>query len=47
MRAHVALMPLLVLIELFLRLGYIVPDDEPDYVEIQSRLHGRFRYELW
>ncbi|KAH8829229.1 nudix hydrolase 20 [Flagelloscypha sp. PMI_526] len=37
----------LVLIDLFMRLGYITPDNEPDYMEISTRLHGRFGYDAW
>ncbi|THV02176.1 nudix hydrolase 20 [Dendrothele bispora CBS 962.96] len=37
----------LVLIDLFVRLGYISPENEPDYMKIVTRLHGRFDYDLW
>ncbi|KAJ3874201.1 NUDIX hydrolase domain-like protein [Lentinula edodes] len=37
----------LVLIDLFIRLGYITPDNEPEYMKIITRLHGRFEYEKW
>jgi len=36
-----------VLIDLFIRLGHLTPDNEPDYVEIVTRLHGRFDFERW
>ncbi|KAJ4490296.1 nudix hydrolase 20 [Lentinula aciculospora] len=37
----------LVIIDLFIRLGYITPDNEPEYMKIITRLHGRFEYERW
>ena len=37
----------LVLIDFFIRHGYITPDTEPNYVEIITRLHGRFDHERW
>ncbi|KAF9467223.1 nudix hydrolase 20 [Collybia nuda] len=37
----------LVLIDLFIRLGYITPENEPDFMKIVTRLHGRFDYERW
>jgi len=37
----------LVLIDFFIRHGYIAPDKEPDFVNIITRLHGRFDYEKW
>ncbi|KAF9467226.1 nudix hydrolase 20 [Collybia nuda] len=37
----------LVLIDLFIRLGYITPENEPDYMKIVTRLHGQFDYERW
>ncbi|KAG2159308.1 NUDIX hydrolase domain-like protein [Suillus bovinus] len=36
-----------VLIDFFVRHGHLTPDDEPDYMEIITRLHGRFEYERW
>ncbi|KAJ7141559.1 nudix hydrolase 20 [Mycena filopes] len=36
-----------VLIDLFLRLGYITPDIEPDFLKIVTSLHTRFDYEQW
>ena len=29
------------------RKGIVTPDNEPDYQEIVTRLHGRFDYEKW
>jgi len=37
----------LVIIDLLLRLGYITPDDEPDFMKIVTRLHGSFDYDRW
>ncbi|KAG6885217.1 hypothetical protein C0993_004777 [Termitomyces sp. T159_Od127] len=37
----------LVLIDLFIRLGYITPENEPDYIKIITRLHGTFDLERW
>ncbi|TFK31260.1 nudix hydrolase 20 [Crucibulum laeve] len=37
----------LVLIDLFIRLGYVTPDNEPEFMKIVTRLHGRFNYERW
>ena len=36
-----------VLIDFFMRHGYITPDNEPDYAEIITRLHGRFGHDKW
>lgn len=36
-----------VLIDFLVRHGHLTPDDEPDYMEIVTRLHGRFEYERW
>jgi len=36
-----------VLIDFFIRHGYIIPDTEPNYMEIITRLHGRFNHEKW
>ncbi|KAJ6545425.1 NUDIX hydrolase domain-like protein [Mycena capillaripes] len=36
-----------VLIDLFLRLGYITPDNEPDYLKIMTELHTGFDFERW
>ncbi|TFK75586.1 nudix hydrolase 20 [Pluteus cervinus] len=37
----------IVLIDLFIRRGIITPENEPDYMEIITRLHGRFNYASW
>ncbi|KIY49834.1 nudix hydrolase 20 [Fistulina hepatica ATCC 64428] len=37
----------LVLIDLFMRLGHITPENEPDYLRIQTRLHGDLCYHSW
>ncbi|RDB17096.1 hypothetical protein Hypma_001735 [Hypsizygus marmoreus] len=37
----------LVLIDLFIRLGYVTPENEPDYLKILTRLHGTFDLERW
>jgi len=37
----------LVLIDLLIRLGHITPDNEPQYMDILTRLHTRFDYERW
>ncbi|KAJ7054781.1 nudix hydrolase 20 [Mycena amicta] len=36
-----------VLIDLFIRLGYITPDNEPEYMKIVTGLHTQFDYERW
>ncbi|KAJ7235151.1 NUDIX hydrolase domain-like protein [Mycena haematopus] len=36
-----------VLIDLFIRLGYITPDNEPDFLKIVTALHTQFDYERW
>ncbi|KAI0672346.1 NUDIX hydrolase domain-like protein [Trametes maxima] len=36
-----------VLIDLMVRKGILTPDNEPDYHEIVTRLHGRFEYDRW
>ncbi|KAF7313031.1 Thiamine pyrophosphokinase [Mycena kentingensis (nom. inval.)] len=36
-----------VLIDLFIRLGYITPDNEPEYMKIMTGLHTQFDYERW
>ncbi|KAF7305599.1 Thiamine pyrophosphokinase [Mycena chlorophos] len=36
-----------VLIDLFLRLGYITPDNEPDFLRIVTGLHTQFDYDRW
>ncbi len=30
-----------------IRHGYVTPDNEADFQEIVTRLHGRFDYERW
>lgn len=35
------------LIDFMIGHGYMTPDNEPDFVEIITRLHGRFDYERW
>ncbi|KAF9497500.1 nudix hydrolase 20 [Pleurotus eryngii] len=35
------------IIDLLIRLGYVTPDNETDFMKIQTRLHGRFDYERW
>ncbi|KAJ7604496.1 nudix hydrolase 20 [Mycena polygramma] len=37
----------LVLIDLFIRLGYITPDNEPNFLKIVTGLHTQFDYERW
>ncbi|KAG5643527.1 hypothetical protein DXG03_000719 [Asterophora parasitica] len=37
----------LVIVDLFIRLGYITPENEPDYMRIVTRLHGTFDLERW
>ncbi|KAI0752680.1 NUDIX hydrolase domain-like protein [Daedaleopsis nitida] len=36
-----------VIIDFMIRKGFITPDNEPDYQEIVTRLHGRFDYDKW
>jgi hypothetical protein len=36
-----------VLIDLFIRLGYVTPENEADYLEIVTRLHGNFDWSRW
>ena len=40
-------MKVTVLIDLFLRLGYITPENEPDFLQVVTRLHGRFDMQKW
>ncbi|KAJ7054784.1 hypothetical protein C8F01DRAFT_1259210 [Mycena amicta] len=35
------------LTDLFIRLGYITPDNEPEYMKIVTGLHTQFDYERW
>ncbi|KIJ63574.1 hypothetical protein HYDPIDRAFT_92194 [Hydnomerulius pinastri MD-312] len=37
----------MVLIDFLIRRGYLTPDNDPDFMEIVTRLHGRFGYEKW
>lgn len=37
----------IVLIDFFIRHGIITPDNEPDYIEICSRIHRRFEFPTW
>lgn len=37
----------LVILDFMIRHGYLTPEDEPDYQEMMTRLHGRFEYEQW
>jgi len=37
----------LVLLDFFIRHGYITPESEPNYMEIITRLHGRFDHDKW
>ena len=36
-----------VLIDFLVRHGYLTPENEPRYVEINQRLHGQFDLERW
>jgi hypothetical protein len=38
---------MLVLIDLFIRLGYITPDNEPNFLKIVTALLTQFDYERW
>ena len=35
------------IIDFLIRHGYINPDDEPNFQDIITRLHGRFDYDKW
>ncbi|KAJ3507374.1 hypothetical protein NLJ89_g6341 [Agrocybe chaxingu] len=37
----------LVILDLFIRLGYITPDNEPNLLKVVKRLHGSADYEKW
>ncbi|EJD01888.1 uncharacterized protein FOMMEDRAFT_108903 [Fomitiporia mediterranea MF3/22] len=37
----------LVLVDFMIRHGYITPETEPNYLEIVTRLHGRYDYSFW
>lgn len=36
-----------VILDLFIRRGYITPDNEPEFMKIINRLHGTFDYNIW
>ncbi|KAJ7495346.1 nudix hydrolase 20 [Mycena latifolia] len=36
-----------VVVDLFIRLGYITPDNEPDFLKIATALHIQFDYKRW
>ncbi|KZT26170.1 hypothetical protein NEOLEDRAFT_274168 [Neolentinus lepideus HHB14362 ss-1] len=36
-----------VIIDFLIRKGFITPDNEPNYMEILTRMHSRFEYEKW
>lgn len=36
-----------VLLEFLVRHGYLTPENEPRYLEINQRLHGQFDIERW
>ncbi|KAH8102205.1 NUDIX hydrolase domain-like protein [Cristinia sonorae] len=37
----------MVILDFMIRLGFLLPEDEPNYLEIVTRLHGRFDYDKW
>ncbi|KDQ56717.1 hypothetical protein JAAARDRAFT_194689 [Jaapia argillacea MUCL 33604] len=37
----------IVIIDFMIRHGHVTPDNEPDYMSILTRLHGRFEYDRW
>ncbi|KIO11294.1 hypothetical protein M404DRAFT_994966 [Pisolithus tinctorius Marx 270] len=37
----------LVLIDFLIRHGYLTPENDPNFMEIVTRLHGRFHYDRW
>ena len=37
----------LVLVDFLVRHGYLTPDNDPNYMEIMTRLHGRFYHDKW
>ncbi|CAA7266244.1 unnamed protein product [Cyclocybe aegerita] len=37
----------LVILDLFIRLGYVTPDNEPNLLKVMNRLHGSADYEKW
>ncbi len=44
---HRAYKMLKVLIDFLVRHGYLTPENEPRYLEINQRLHGKFEIERW
>ncbi|KAF5325389.1 hypothetical protein D9619_009882 [Psilocybe cf. subviscida] len=36
-----------VIVDLFIRLGYIMPESEPNFMKIMTRLHSSFQYDMW
>jgi hypothetical protein len=38
---------LLVIVDFLVRHGYVSPENEPHYVDIVTRLHGRFDFTSW
>lgn len=38
---------ILVIIDFLIRHGHLTPENEPQYQEIVTRLHGRFNYDQW
>ncbi|KIM60527.1 hypothetical protein SCLCIDRAFT_1216812 [Scleroderma citrinum Foug A] len=36
-----------VLVDFLVRHGYLTPDNDPNYMEIMTRLHGRFYHDKW
>ena len=37
----------IVLVDFLVRHGYITPETEPNYLEIATRLHGRFGFDTY
>ncbi|KAI6026025.1 NUDIX hydrolase domain-like protein [Pisolithus marmoratus] len=37
----------LALIDFLIRHGYLTPDNDPDFMEIVTRVHGRFHFDRW
>ena len=40
-------MDLAALLDFLIRHGLLTPDNEPSFLEIQTRLRGNFDYERW
>lgn len=38
---------LVVLLDFFIRHGILTPENEPDFIEICSRIHRRFEFPTW